>query len=174
LDIPPPPSPADGNNTNLSSFPSVSDERKKSILPPMFGGEKFGVSSTSEFESLDQDWKQFAKLGIEPELNILKPELEVKPEATGVLKTSRMMVGSPNQLENTSAPPFHQVRVYASSPLFIEADSYSRFHLLGGVVAKIEELREKEDMELKRWHQNTDEIRRKLLFIDDALFESRG
>ncbi len=165
MDFPPPPSPTEAGGPNFPEFPPILDEQKKVILPPLFGEERPGLSKLEGFENLDQDWKDFAKITAEPEAQIQKPELEVKKE-------------------NAPLPQKPEIKVNTISPLFIEADSYSKFideidrlriklHLLGGVIAKIDDLREKEDSELRRWHQNIDEIRKKLLFIDDALFESR-
>jgi hypothetical protein len=72
-------------------------------------------------------------------------------------------------------------RFEARKPIFIKAETYSGFleeisrirvklQLVEGVIVRIDALREKEDIELKKWHQGMDEMRRKFLFIDDALF----
>ena len=72
-------------------------------------------------------------------------------------------------------------RFEARKPIFIEVGTYSGFleeigrirmklQLAVGVIARIDALREKEEIELRKWHQGMDEMRRKFLFIDDALF----
>jgi hypothetical protein len=69
-------------------------------------------------------------------------------------------------------------------PLFVEMDAYSaiideialsseRLREMDMTLVRIESLREKEGLELRKWHQSFEDIRKKLMYIDDALFEPK-
>ncbi len=182
LDIPSPPSPTSPTASDFPDFPNYSDEQQKVVLPPVLGEEKPELpeqeSAGEKFGELDSSWKEFAKLGAEP-------ETEVKAEApAAAVPEVKARVQKEVKAEERKAEP-KPIKPMTESPLFIEVDTYSTFldeisrlriklQLLDGIVTKIDNMREKEETELNKWHQNIDDIRKKLLFIDDAIFESRG
>jgi len=164
LDLPPPPAPTGSGGLDFPDYPNFSDEKQKIVLPPVLGEEKPGLPEEEKVEGLDKSWQEFMKLNGTPETEVQKPAAEVRRVA---------------KLEP------QVIRLDDAHPLFIEINNYSSFldeigrlrvklQLLGGIISKIDGLREKEETELKRWHLGVDDIRKKLLFIDDALFESRG
>jgi len=163
VDIPPPPvPPIDINPNSLSSFgipepPRPPAQEDSDMDKPEMPQEE------PEFPGLDKDWMNFAQGGtpaLEPELP--KPEEEIKPP---------------------SPKPIAPITPDERGPLFMEMETYGDFmgeigrlhvklHMMDEMFVKVDSLREKEDFEIKRWHQSMDDLRRKLLYMDDALFES--
>jgi hypothetical protein len=173
LDIPPPPVPSiDINPNSLSSLgisepPAPPAQEDSDMAKPEMPQEDMQKPETPQeepsFPGLDKDWTNFAQGGtptLEPELP--KPEEEIK------LPSQRLI--SPINTENRG-------------PLFMEMETYGEFmgeigrlnvklHMMDEMFVKMDSLREKEDFEIKRWHHSMDDLRRKLLYMDDALFES--
>jgi hypothetical protein len=165
LDIPPPPvPPVDVDPNSFSGFgmpepPLPSAQGDADIPKPEMSAEE------PKFPGLDKDWMNFAKgntPSIEPGLP--KPEAEIK------------------RAEPRPIRPIAPINLVASGPLFMEMETYGEFlgeigrlhvklHMMDEMLVRMDSLREKEDFELKRWHQGMDDLRRKLLYMDDALFE---
>jgi hypothetical protein len=169
MELPPPPVPKGENGFEISSFDEGAPN--KDIALPELGDEKTTLpeKENAKYPGLDKDWLDFAKNAAGP--------IADKQEAAPVAAPSPM----PPALEE-AAPPMAS-DAPASGPIFIEMNTYGGFldevnilnvklHLIDEMVVKNGSLREKEEIELKRWHQGFDDMRKKLLYIDDTLFES--
>jgi len=172
LDIPPPPVPPTNVDPNsFGSFSMPAPPKPINQEEVAKSEREIGVEAEPSFPGLDKDWMNFAKgsmPSIEPALP--RPEEGIKAPEIKLPEQKPMR-------------PVTKIDLDVSGPIFMEMDTYSgfmgeigklhvKFHMMDSMLVKIDSLREKEDFELKRWHQSLDDMRRKLLYMDDALFES--
>jgi hypothetical protein len=171
MDLPPPPIPKGDSGFEISSFDDNS--AGKDIALPELGSEKTTIpeKGNAQFSGLDKDWLDFAK--------------NAAGQMTDKEETAPAARQAPSQMPTAQqrAMPQRAMNMAVNGPILIEMDTYSGFldeinvlnvklHLIDEMVVKMGPLREKEGIEFKRWHQGFDDIRKKLLYIDDALFES--
>jgi hypothetical protein len=188
LDIPPPPSPTSTGGLDFPDHPNYSDEQEKVVLPPV-EEERPELPPVGNLNSLDPSWTEFLKQNSEPEeaLKLPGPELPQPIEQADLPEKGKEQADPDIErpkawdLQPKAATPRPEPRFEARKPIFIESETYSNFieeigrirvklQLVEGVISRIDTLREKEEIELRKWHQGMDEMRKKFLFIDDALF----
>ncbi len=137
-------------------------------------------ADSQSFPGLDQEWTAFAAASAASAPEPVQPQpADEQPSAPNPVPEAE-----PNQPEpQPAAPrPINFDKIDTSGPIFVEMETYAEFmseigrlhvklHMMDEMLIKMNTLREKEDFELKRWHQSMDDMRRKLLYMDDALFE---
>ena len=161
LDIPPPPvAPVDVDPNAMPHFGMPEPPR------PNSQGMDAQDHDETNFPGLDKEWMNFA--------NGDTPSIE-----PGLPQPSAEMRG----LEPRPIPSITHDDLSPRGPIFVEMETYGEFmgeigrlnvklNMMDEMLVRMNSLREKEDFELKRWHQSMDDLRKKLLYMDDALFES--
>lgn len=175
LELPPPPIPPPNTGSDLLHsiempapeqpvYPNPAEEEMPKPAEANVTGPK-----EQEFPGLDKEWIKFANNNpplASPSGNSAETEKLRKGR-----QESMLMPGKKASISRIS-----------NGPIFVDGETYNellgevgrlnvKLHLMDEMLLKMNTLREKEETEVKRWHQGMEDIRRKLMFMDDALFE---
>jgi len=148
--------------------------KKKKLLPPKFPDIP---SDIPKYEGISPEHKEI-KEAITPPLDIpqrVAPKIQPKP------------IGIDKSMPSFSPPQFEETRetfepVKKEKTLYVKIDRYKKaMETLDHIKSKIEEsqkildklkeIKDEEDMELGSWQNNLDDLKEKLLEIDQKLFE---
>lgn len=181
LDLPPPPlAPSMANSVQLHDIEMPLPSGKASYagqggdeipspvprdmeMPSLEGAKGIELAPYNEIEGLDKDWIEFTNKTRQPGQNEGKTPLK------------NQAIQGPR--ENINMDSIHR------GPIFVEGETYRdllgemgslnvKLHIMGDMLSKMDTLREKEETEIRRWHQSMEDMRRKLMFMDDAIFET--
>ena len=201
LGIPPPPlPPVTGVSKELPAFPKFkTDEDKTPHLPPL-GFDVKRIEKTTEVpkppwvesilepSELEKRFQNISPFELEPEPSLkeveaLKPELEKK--LTPKDKETLEEYPHYGRVVSEVKRALHKPEDFVKKPIFVDIDDYNVVlkdsvdikNSLNGLnlsITKTKDLDDKEEIEFKNWQLMLDDMRKKFLFVDESLFESKG
>ncbi len=200
LKIPPPPPPpsARGVSKELPAFPMFPEQEDKTPELPPLGPEIKQAKrepqiplppeheSILEFPQLEDKYPDISPYELEQ-----KPSLRVgiapKPVFEKKTIVKRVEEEHPVYRKEVSevGRAIYKPESFVKKPIFVNVDDYKVLlgdiseikNSLGGLnlsVAKIKNLKDKEDTEFKNWQLALEDMKKKFLFVDELLFESKG
>lgn len=197
---PPPPPPITGVSKELPAFPKFKTEEDKTPhLPPLSFDVKHiektsevpkppWVESILEPPELEKKFPNISPFELEPEPSLKevetkKPELEKK----ALSKDEETLEEYPHYEEEVGEVKraLHKPEDFVNKPIFADIYDYKVVlkntvdikNSLNGLnlsITKTKDLEDKEEIEFKNWQLILDDMRKKFLFVDESLFESKG
>lgn len=179
LNIPPPPPPPSA--VIPEDLPSFSvGQSVNPVAPPILKGEPI-LPETKEVNINSVDLSGFQEKA--PKIEPFTPPKEVQ-----VIKSVKAI--KPIELPNHNKDftevkeDLHRTQIELGKPFFVNMDYYKqildninyingRLKALENTTIKLDNLRQKEDAAFRNWHSSFEAMRKKLLFVDEILFEKR-
>lgn len=199
LFIPPPPSPAErGMSKELPGFPKYEVREDKTPHLPSFSPDSkqpetstiipklSKVESASKPLNLEEKFPEISPYALEPEqiqkrVEVKRPVSEKKTFVESIFEEKPHYENVVGEVRRS----LHEPESFVKKPIFVNINDYKVLledvldirKSLNGLkisVAKIDSIKEKEDTEYKNWQKILDDMKKKFLFVDEILFESKG
>ena len=177
LNIPPPPPPP--QKVSTEALPSFEVPQENKVAPPIFNEDttlpKPNVElNTADLSKVKQQFPDLEPFEIEEPLQLQKPT-PTKPIEHIEIPHHKKEI---SEVKHT----LNRVQIQDGKPFYVNMDHYkqiqedinvmsNRLTALDGTTNKIQAVRQKQDLEYKNWSSIFENMRKKLLFIDEVLFE---